>query len=109
MLVAVVCALSACKHSERTVIECPSCNPPIRYYEVVTECSEFTEKELEDGSYTQCRYCTNRIYSNGIDVTDQFTHNNRVPETTTYEKYENRKVKGLKKRPCGKKNCSCGK
>lgn len=103
MLTIVVCALSACRHSE-TVIECPSCNPPVRYYEVVTECSDFTEKEMADGSYTQCRYCTNRIYSNGVDVTDQFT--NRAPQETTT--YENRKVKGAKKRPCGKKNCSCG-
>ena len=103
MLTAVVCALSACTHSSDTIIECPSCNPPVRYYEVVTECSDFTEKELSDGSYTQCRYCMNRIYADGVDVTDQFT--NKAQETRTYE---TRKTKNLKKRPCGKKNCSCG-
>lgn len=101
LLAVVVCALSACRHSSETIVECPSCNPPVRYYEVVTECSDFTEKEMADGSYTQCRYCVNKIYSNGVDVTDQFT--NRAPQVKQTQ------VKGVKKRPCGKKGCSCGK
>ena len=95
ILVAVVCALSACRHNE-PMRECPSCNPPVRHFEVVTECSDFVEKELSDGSYTQCRYCVNKIYSDGVDVTNKFNKSNA------------QEGQPVQRKKCGKKNCSCG-
>ena len=94
VLVALVCALSACRHNNEPIRECPSCNPPVRHFEVVTECSDFVEKEMSDGSYTQCRYCVNKIYSEGIDVTSKF-NKNTVQEGQPV------------RRPCGKKKCGC--
>ncbi len=74
LFVAMSCALSACQTQPQqpVVQQCPSCDPPTRHYEVVTECSAYKEKDLGNGSYAQCRYCTNKIYSNGVDVTAQF-------------------------------------
>ena len=66
------CALTACQSSREEPVVCPSCNPPARHFEIVTECSDYKEKDLGNGAYSQCRFCTSRIYSNGIDVTDQF-------------------------------------
>jgi len=96
VLGAVVCALSACQHSEKTVVECPSCNPPIRHYEVVTECSDFTEKELSDGSYSQCRHCVNKIYHNGVEVSGLVAADAQVKETKVV-----RTVRGVRRRSCG--------
>ena len=75
LLTVIACALSACQYTRPTTVdcptcrECPSCNPPIRHYEVVTECSEFMDRELPDGSYTQCRRCVNKVYHDGVEVT----------------------------------------
>jgi len=67
------CALlTACTHTEYVEKECPSCNPPVRHFEVVTECSDYQETSLGANKFAQCRYCTNKIYSNGVDVTAQF-------------------------------------
>jgi len=67
------CALlSACTHTEYVEKECPSCNPPVRQFEVVTECSDYRDTSLGGNRFAQCRYCTNKIYSNGVDVTAQF-------------------------------------
>ena len=52
--------------------QCPSCNPPPRQYEVVTECSDYQDEDLGNGRYSQCRICTNKVYSNGQDVTASF-------------------------------------
>ena len=52
--------------------ECPSCNPPVRQFHVVTECTDYQDTSLSANTYAQCRYCTNKIYSNGVDVTAQF-------------------------------------
>lgn len=52
--------------------QCPSCNPPSRQYEVVTECSDYQDRDLGNGRYSQCRICTNKVYSNGQDVTASF-------------------------------------
>ena len=94
MLGASACALSACQYSERAVVECPSCTPPIRHYEVVTECSDFMDKELPDGSYTQCRRCVNKVYHNGIEVSG----------LNTAKQVQERKVRTIEmgKHPCGK-------
>ncbi|MDY6407774.1 MAG: hypothetical protein SPL08_03625 [Pseudomonadota bacterium] len=68
------CALlTACTHTEYVEKQdCPSCNPPIRQFEVVTECSDYRDTALGANKFAQCRYCTNKIYSNGVDVTAQF-------------------------------------
>ena len=66
------CALAACQSSREETVTCPSCNPPARHFEIVTECSDYKEKDLGNGAYSQCRFCSSRIYSDGIDVTDQF-------------------------------------
>ena len=67
----IACALTACQTTQEPT-QCQSCNPPTRHFEVVTECSDYTEKDLGNGSFSQCRYCTNKIYANGVDVTAQF-------------------------------------
>ena len=73
LLVTLACALSACQSTKQPEpVVCPSCNPPTRHFEVVTECSDYKEKDLGNGSFSQCRFCSSRIYSNGVDVTDQF-------------------------------------
>lgn len=56
----------------QTEPQCPSCNPPSRQYEVVTECSDYQDRDLGNGRYSQCRICTNKVYSNGQDVTASF-------------------------------------
>ena len=66
------CALTACQSTQPEPVVCPSCNPPTRHFEVVTECSDYKERDLGNGAYSQCRFCSSRIYSDGIDVTDQF-------------------------------------
>jgi len=69
------CALlAACSHTEYVEVEkeCPSCNPPARQFQVVTECSDYQDTALGGNRFAQCRYCTNKIYSNGVDVTAQF-------------------------------------
>ena len=72
LLAAMVCALTACQTPREEPVVCPSCNPPARHFEIVTECSDYKEKDLGNGAYSQCRFCSSRIYSDGIDVTDQF-------------------------------------
>ena len=95
---AIVCALSACQqHRTETVVECPSCMPPVRHYEVVTECSDFTDKELPDGTFTQCRHCVNKIYSDGVEVSSIGTKQVQEEKVTVTR----RKVQGVKKRSCG--------
>ncbi|MBR6412649.1 MAG: hypothetical protein IKS41_05785 [Alphaproteobacteria bacterium] len=64
--------LGACAQTEYVEKECPSCNPPVRHFEVVTECSDYRDTSLGGNKFAQCRYCTNKIYSNGVDVTAQF-------------------------------------
>ena len=64
--------LTACSNTQYVEKECPSCNPPIRHFEVVTECTDYQNTSLTGNRYAQCRYCTNKIYSNGVDVTAQF-------------------------------------
>ena len=72
-LMLTVCGLlTACTTTEYVEKECPSCNPPMRHFEVVTECSDYQDTSLGGNRYAQCRYCTNKIYSNGVDVTAQF-------------------------------------
>ena len=74
-LIVLLCAgVSACTQTEYVEVakECPSCNPPVRHFEVVTECSDYQDTPLSGNTYAQCRYCTNKIYSNGVDVTAQF-------------------------------------
>ena len=66
------CALAACQSSREEPVVCPSCNPPARHFEIVTECSDYKEKDLGNGAYSQCRFCSSRIYSDGIDVTDEY-------------------------------------
>lgn len=91
LLLAAACFLSACQSSnreeeqfepapqmepmEQQMAQCPSCEPAVPYFEVVTQCSDFAEKNLGNGAFTQCRVCTNKIYSNGVDVTAQFMKN----------------------------------
>ena len=72
LLAAMVCALTACQTPREEPLPCPSCNPPARHFEIVTECSDYKERDLGNGAYSQCRFCSSRIYSDGIDVTDQF-------------------------------------
>lgn len=69
------CMLSACTTTEYVEVEkkCPSCVPPVRQLQVVTECSDFQETSLNATTYAQCRYCTNKFYLNGVDVTKQIT------------------------------------
>ena len=67
----VACALTACQSTQKPA-PCPSCNPPTRHFEVVTECSDYMNKDLGNGSFSQCRYCTNKIYADGVDVTAEF-------------------------------------
>ena len=69
------CLLTACTTTEYVEIEkkCPSCDPPIRQLQIVTECTDYQDTPLNATTYAQCRYCTNKIYSNGVDVTAQFT------------------------------------
>ena len=107
LLGVIACALSACQYSDQPVMdcpackECPSCNPPIRHYEVVTECSEFMDKELPDGSYTQCRRCVNKIYHNGVEVTSL----SAIKQAQTQVQYQERNVRtvqGVRRHPCGK-------
>ena len=66
--------LVGCTTTEYIEVEkkCPSCNPPVRQFQVVTECTNYQNTSLNATTYAQCRYCTNKIYSNGVDVTDQF-------------------------------------
>ena len=78
-LMVAACALSACQTRPAPVQECPSCDPPTRHFEVVTKCTDYKEKDLGNGTYSQCRYCTNRIYSNGVDVTDSFKGSVKKP------------------------------
>lgn len=84
-LIVASCALAACQTRPAPVQECPSCDPPTRHFEVVTKCTNYKEKDLGNGTYSQCRYCTNRIYSNGVDVTDTFRNAGKkvvVPQKT---------------------------
>ena len=90
LTVAVAALLSACTQTEYVEKECPSCNPPIRHMEVVTECSDYQETALGANRYAQCRYCTNKIYSNGVDVTAQFMGAKAQPQHRA-------------KTPCGRK------
>ena len=76
-LFAAICVLAACQNRPAPVQECPSCDPPTRHFEVVTQCTNYKEQDLGNGTYSQCRYCTNRIYSNGVDVTDNFKGKNQ--------------------------------
>lgn len=73
-LFAVSVFLTACQTQSLAPVQpkCPSCDPPVRHFEVVTKCSNYTEKDLGNGNFSQCRYCTNRIFSNGVDVTESF-------------------------------------
>ena len=93
MLGAIVCALSACQYSGNTVVECPSCTPPKRHYEVVTECSDFMDKELPDGSYSQCRHCVNKVYFNGVEVSGL---------SSTKQVQKVRTVQEVRKHPCNR-------
>jgi len=76
------CFLSACATQEPVYVEkeCPSCNPPVRHFEVVTECSDYQDTSLGGNRFAQCRYCTNKIYSNGVDVTAQFMGTKTAPK-----------------------------
>ena len=80
-LIVATCALAACQTRQApvSVQECPSCDPPVRHFEVVTKCTDYKEKDLGNGTYSQCRYCTNRIFSNGVDVTDTFKGADKKP------------------------------
>ena len=95
MLGAIACALSACQY-DRPVMECPSCTPPIRHYEVVTECSEFMDKELPDGSYSQCRHCVNKVYHNGVEVSGLSSS-----ATKKIQERKVRTVQEVRRHPCG--------
>ena len=72
LIVASCALLSACTTTQYVEKECPSCNPPVRHFEVVTECSDYRDTALGGNRFAQCRYCTNKIYSDGVDVTAQF-------------------------------------
>ena len=75
LVLTVACLLTACTTTEYVEIEkkCPSCVPPVRQLQVVTECTDFQETSLNTTTYAQCRYCTNKFYLNGKDVTEQIT------------------------------------
>ena len=80
-LILATCALAACQTRQVPLPaqECPSCDPPVRHFEVVTKCTDYKEKDLGNGTYSQCRYCVNRIFSNGVDVTDTFKGTGKKP------------------------------
>ena len=61
LLAAMVCALTACQTPREEPMPCPSCNPPARHFEIVTECSDYKEKDLGNGAYSQCRFCSSRL------------------------------------------------
>ena len=73
--------LTACQTKAPVQQQCPSCDPPVRHFEVVTKCTNYKEKDLGNGNFSQCRYCTNRIYSIGVDVTDSFK--GKIPQSDT--------------------------
>ena len=86
----IMCAfalLTGCAQKEYNQPACPSCDPPARHYEVVTECSDYVTQDLGNATFSQCRYCYNKIYANGVDVTDYF-----------------KGKKAPKKKKCGKSN-----
>ena len=75
--------LAGCTTTEYIEVEkkCHSCNPPIRQFQVVTECTDYQDTSLSANTYAQCRYCTNKIYSNGVDVTAQFMKQEKSNKT----------------------------
>ena len=75
------CALLSACTSNHPMQACPSCDPPVRHFEVVTECSEYQDTSLGKNRFAQCRYCTNKIYSNGVDVTAQFMGSDKPAST----------------------------
>ena len=93
-------SLTACQTQSSVQQKCPSCDPPIRRFEVVTKCTNYKEKDLGNGNFSQCRYCTNRIYSNGVDVTDSFK--GKIPQADAKTKKTDLK-KSKTEHPCLKK------
>ena len=91
--------LTACQTQAPVQQKCPSCDPPVRHFEVVTKCTNYKEKDLGNGNFSQCRFCTNRIYSNGIDVTETFKN----PQTHRMPKKHGFSAKQYKKHPCENK------
>ena len=75
LLIASVCFMMGCQTNQPQQVQqlkCPSCNPPVRRYEVVTECTNYRDKYFANGDFSQCRICTNKVYSEGVDVTESF-------------------------------------
>ena len=99
----ILCActlISACTATQQPVERaCPSCNPPIRRFEIITECSDYRDTPISGNSFSQCRYCTNRIYSNGIDVTNQFMGMTQAVRQPVRPKPSKRQYRCLSDRP----------
>ena len=75
LFIGAVCILSACQANQPQRLQpmqCPSCDPPVRRYEVVTECTNYRDRYFANGDFSQCRICTNKVYSEGVDVTESF-------------------------------------